>query len=82
MLSEPVNFTKLLGVEEPTDMGIALYILRLMDDGSHGFQSCKDNGCGRDLILRLAEEALKTMTNPCSRKLLMDKTNESIKNRA
>ncbi|MCD6296186.1 MAG: hypothetical protein J7M30_03415 [Deltaproteobacteria bacterium] len=65
-------FENLLCVQKPTDMQIALYILRLMDDGSHGFQSCKDQGFGRGYIVKLAEKALESMTNPCAKKLLMD----------
>lgn len=68
-----INFTNLLFVEKPTDMEIAIYILRFMDDGSNELQSYKDHGYRRDYIVKLAEEALKTIVNPHAKKLLLDK---------
>lgn len=68
-----INFENLFGGKKPTDMEIALHILRLMDDCLQGSPSYKDRSFERDYIVKLAEKALKTITNPYAKKLLMYK---------
>ncbi len=76
MLSEPVNFKKLLGVEKPTDFEISMHILRLMNNYLLGSPSFKNQDFERGIMVKLAEKALKTMTNPHTKKLLLDKIDE------
>ncbi len=73
-----INFENLFGGEKPSDIEIAMHILRLIDDVSHGSPSYKDHGFGRNYIVKLAEKTLKTMTNPSAKKLLIDKINSGI----
>ena len=76
MLSEPVNFKKFLGVEKPTDCEISMHILRLMNNYLLGSPSFKNQDFERGIMVKLAEKALKTMTNPHTKKLLLDKIDE------
>ena len=76
MAQDDNYYKNVLGVEKPTDMEIGLYVLRILSS------SPKTNGSeGQDILreanIRLAENALKTMSNPFGKKLLMDGINRS-----
>lgn len=72
MTASAINAEKLFNIDEPTDIEIAMSILRFLDD-SNKFDKFQDPINERTLMLRLAENALKTMTNPFAKKMLMDK---------
>jgi len=65
-------FREVLGVDEPTDTEIAVYVLRIMDNLTQ-FQGSQTRGIEKDTSIRLAKNALKIMANPYAKKLLMDK---------
>ncbi len=55
-----------------TDIEVAMNLLRLMDAQSdlHEFQKTQNPSNGMDTYIRMAEHAVKTMTNPFAKKLL------------
>ncbi len=76
MTQDNSYFAEILGVEKPTDIEIAYYILRLMNNYLLGSPSFKNQDFERGLMVKLAEKALKTMTNPYAKKLLLNKIDE------
>ena len=61
--------------ERLTDIEVAMLLLRLMDDPfEHKRVQCQVDG--RDINYSIVESALKTMTNPFAKKLLLDKITE------
>ena len=63
--------------ENFTDIGIALHILQLMDvhNKHRGTQNCAN---GKNIYVKMAENALTTMTNQFAKKLLIDKIADQI----
>ena len=58
--------------ERLTDIEFAMLLLRLMGDPlEHKSVQCQVDG--RDINFSIAENALKRMTNPFAKKLLLDK---------
>jgi hypothetical protein len=71
MLRTEKDHWQLMDVEKPTDMEIAMLLMRLMDD-SQGMNPSEVSMVWRDRIFEMAGHAIDTMTNPCARKLLED----------
>ena len=59
-------------VEKPTDTEIVLYLLRLMDT-ARGIKGPQGQDVGRNIMHEIVDNALKTITNPYARKLLIDR---------
>ena len=70
-------FKNVLGVEKPTDMEIVMYVLRILSSSPKLNGSEDHHDIPREANIRLAEEAVESMTNPFARKLLMDKIKET-----
>ena len=58
-------------MEKPFDMEVALHILRLMD-GYSQFTGFQDVSKRKAFFIGMAENAVKKMTNPYAKKMLMD----------
>jgi hypothetical protein len=71
MLKTEKDHWQLMDVEKPTDMEIAMLLMRLMED-SHGTKQSGGSMAWRDRILEMAGNVMDTMTNPCAKKLLED----------
>ena len=57
------------------DIEIAMHLLRLMDDYSdlHEFKKNQKPSNGMNVCYSMAENAIKTMTNPFAKRLLRDR---------
>jgi hypothetical protein len=64
-----------LDLEKPTDIEVAMFISRLLDDSG---KSDTEGGRAhwKESILLMVREALSTMTNPFARKFLTDQIRE------
>ena len=71
MLITEKDHWQLMDVEKPTDMEIAMLLMRLMDDSS-GMNPSAGSMAWRDRILEMVGNVIDTMTNPCAKKLLED----------
>ena len=71
MVANHAHNEDLINLENPTDIEIAIRILRLLDDPEI-FNRGDDPSSGRTFILSMAENAVKTMTNPFAKKMLTD----------
>ena len=58
-----------------TDIEVVLSLIRLMN-GYIDLVRAQGNGNSRSLYITMAENSLKTMTNPYAKKLLWDKMTE------
>ena len=67
MIYENRDASPVFDPEQLTDLEIAIYFLRLFDN--HGVVR-------RNLICGMAENALKNMTNPFAKKMLVEKMTE------
>lgn len=76
MTQDNSYFVEILGVEKPTDVEIAMHVLRIMYVYLLDSPSFKDQEFERRLMVKFAEKVLKTMTNPHANKLLLDKIDE------
>ena len=76
MTQDNSYYAEILGVEKPTDIELSLYILQYMNNYLFGSTSFKNQEFEIGLIVKLAENVLKTMTNPYAKKLLLDKIDE------
>ena len=66
------NAETLSNKERLTDIEVAMLLLRLIDDSlEHKSVQCQVDG--RDINFSIVDSALKTMTNPFAKKLLLDK---------
>ena len=61
-----------------TDIELAMNLLRLMDahNDLHEFQKVQNPSNGMDTYIRMAEHAVKTMTNPFAKRLLKSRMPE------
>ena len=61
-----------------TDIELAMNLLRLMDahNDLHEFQKAQNPSHGMDTYIRMAEHAVKTMTNPFAKRLLKSRMPE------
>ncbi len=61
--------------EKLMDIEIAMQLLRLMDDqsGLHEFKKAQRASNGMGVYCRMAEDVIKTMTNPFAKRLLVNR---------
>jgi hypothetical protein len=71
MLAKDRHPDQFLDFEKPTDMEIAMHILRLLE-GSPKSNGQEDHIDWRTSIVSMAKKALSAMTNPFAMKLLAD----------
>ena len=71
MIAAENREVRILDMEEPFDMEVALHILRLMD-GCSKFTGFQDVAKRKAFFIGMAENAVKKMTNPYAKKMLMD----------
>ncbi len=57
------------------DIEIAMHLLRLMDDhsGLHEFKKAQRHSNGMSVYYKMAENVIKTMTNPFAKRLLTNR---------
>ena len=57
------------------DIEIAMHLLRLMDDqsGLHEFKKAQRHSNAMSVCYKMAENVIKTMTNPFAKRLLMNR---------
>ena len=57
------------------DIEIAMHLLRLMDNqsGLHEFKKAQRHSDGMNVYCSMAENVVKTMTNPFAKRLLMNR---------
>lgn len=63
MITEQKDSSQMFDPDQPTDIEVALCLIRLMKD---------PDAVGRNLIIGMAENAMNGMTNPYAIKLLED----------